>query len=109
MGDLSTFGDIKWLPTPSTFSVQSPQRILDANAKVAELIDAESHGWNRSLISSIFTKEESQAILNISLSPILPMDKLIWRGTTNGVFTVRSACHLGKQLLDNIGVEVQVE
>jgi hypothetical protein len=91
------------VPTPPTFSVQSLQRILDANAKVAELIDAESYGWNRSLISSIFTKEESQAILNIPLSPILLMDKLIWRGTTIGVFTVRNAYHLGKQLQDNIG------
>lgn len=29
----------KWLPTPTTYSVQSPIRILDEDARVLELID----------------------------------------------------------------------
>jgi hypothetical protein len=99
---IKKWGD-KWLPTLTMFSVQSPPRILDANAKGAELIDVESCCWKTDQISAIFTEEESKEILNIPLSPCLLMGKLIWRGTSSGVFTVRSAYHLGKELQDNLG------
>jgi hypothetical protein len=32
----------KWLRTLTTFSVQSPRKILEANAKVRELIDMDT-------------------------------------------------------------------
>ncbi|XP_040994373.1 uncharacterized mitochondrial protein AtMg00310-like [Juglans microcarpa x Juglans regia] len=48
----------KWLFSPSTFCVQSPISILDANSKVRELIDDVSKDWNEGLIKSIFNKEE---------------------------------------------------
>jgi hypothetical protein len=37
-------------------------------------------------------------ISNIPLSPYLPVDMLVWRGTSTGLFSVRSAYHLGKEL-----------
>jgi hypothetical protein len=36
-----------------------------------------------------------ETILNIPISPSLPKDRLIWRCTKNGEFSVRSAYHLG--------------
>jgi hypothetical protein len=44
-----------------------------------------------------FLVEEASVILNIPLSPLLPKDRLIWRGTKNEIFTVRSAYHLGME------------
>jgi hypothetical protein len=55
------------------------------------------------LLQTFFFEAEAKVILNIPLYPLLPHDRLIWRGTSSGVFTVRSAYHLGKELLDNIG------
>jgi hypothetical protein len=32
----------RWLPTPTTYMVQSPPSILDPNAMVSQLVDAET-------------------------------------------------------------------
>lgn len=39
--DIRIWGD-KWIPTPISFSIQSPQRILHVDAKVVELIDQDT-------------------------------------------------------------------
>jgi ribosomal protein L37AE/L43A len=65
------------------------------NSLVSALIDWDTKKWNRSLIEQYFLEEEREIILNIPLSPLLPKDKLIWRCTKNGDFSVRSAYHLG--------------
>ncbi|XP_041025384.1 uncharacterized protein LOC121265781 [Juglans microcarpa x Juglans regia] len=49
----------KWLLSPSTYCVQSPISILDANSKVRDLIDEDSKDWNEGLIGSIFNKKEA--------------------------------------------------
>jgi hypothetical protein len=65
--------------------------------RVSSLIDKNLKQWNNALITSIFLLEEVSAITNISLSLFLPRDRLIWRCTKNGDFTVRSAYHLGME------------
>jgi hypothetical protein len=37
-------------------------------------------------------------ILNMPLSPLQPRDRLIWRCTTIGEFTIRNAYHMGMEL-----------
>jgi hypothetical protein len=88
------WGD-QWLPKPSTFSVHSPRMHLPADSKVCDLIDRDTKRWNTSIIENNFLEEERETILNIPLSPFMPNDKLIWRCTKNGEFSVRSAYHLG--------------
>jgi hypothetical protein len=68
---INIWGD-RWLPTPSTFSVQSSLRCIPVNAKVVELIDLVSKSWKAELISTMFSTDEAKVILGIPLSPSLP-------------------------------------
>jgi hypothetical protein len=87
----------RWLPFPNTFRVQSPPRILDEYSTVSALIDVNSNWWNHTLMEQIFSDEELRAIQSIPVSATNQADILIWRGTTKGTFSVRSAYHIQKE------------
>jgi hypothetical protein len=96
---IKIWGD-RWLPKmgPMCYSFGS---VLSPDAKVSDLIDVSSKGWKCSLIDSSFPAYIANMIKNIPLCPSLPPDKIIWDGTSNGVFSVRSAYHLGWDLLQS--------
>jgi len=56
--------------------------------------------WDLSLLHELFQPKEVKVITNMPISPFLPPDRLIWQGTKNGSFSVRSAYHLGMELQD---------
>lgn len=87
------WGD-KWLPSPSTFQVQSPVNLLAHDARVSALINPISRWWDVHLIRSVFHPEEAEVICGMLLSPLKQPDKLIWSETRKGYFTVKSAYHL---------------
>jgi ribonuclease HI len=91
----------RWLPSPSSYLVQAPIQGLSAEAKVCELIDNDTRWWNTPLIQDIFPPEVAAKICSLALSPSGHQDKLVWRGTANGVFTVRSAYHLARETLSS--------
>lgn len=61
---------------------------------MSELIDQDSRKWNDGLISMIFLEDEAKIIRGIPISPLPSEDRIIWRGTKNGFFSVRSAYFL---------------
>jgi hypothetical protein len=61
------WGD-KWLPTQSSFAVQSPRKVLTENATVSELIDPNTKWWNTQLIVEIFISKEENIIVGLPLS-----------------------------------------
>jgi hypothetical protein len=91
----------KWLSKPTTYKVQSPRKILDNNARVSELIDQDTKRWKEDLIAEIFLEDEAKVIKSIPLSPFPSEDRLIWRGTKNGIFSVRNAYFLEMEKLAN--------
>ncbi|GLT60767.1 hypothetical protein SLA2020_335190 [Shorea laevis] len=68
----------KWLPIPRTYSVQSPRRLLAAEASVGELIDPDTKWWNAPLIKEIFSETKAEIICNIPLSRYMQKDVEIW-------------------------------
>lgn len=54
----------------------------------------ETREWKRDLISQIFKSEEVVVILSIPISEIGFENKLIWRPTKEGYFSVKSVHHL---------------
>jgi ribonuclease HI len=87
----------KWIPKPSSFSIQSPCTNLDRDEKVYALIDQHSREWKTQEIQAIFEKEEAEIICNIPLSKNDQPDKLVWRATPSGNYTVKSAYYLEKE------------
>jgi hypothetical protein len=71
--------------------VQYPRTVLGEDVRVANLIDDDTKFWNTQLLDTMFSPEEAKVIKGIPISPIQVKDRLIWRCTSNGVFSVRSA------------------
>jgi hypothetical protein len=82
-------------PAPDNICHSIPPWVLAHEAKVAELMDRELHGWNRGLLEDLFFPNEVKVILSIPINPNRE-DVLTWQGTKNGLFTVRSAYHMAK-------------
>ena len=94
--DVKIWGS-KWIPKPSSFSVQSPCSQFKRDEKVAALIEPQRKEWNTQVIQSIFKKDEAELICNIPMSKNSQPDKLVWRATQSGIFTVKSAYYLEKE------------
>ncbi|KAJ0017107.1 hypothetical protein Pint_10781 [Pistacia integerrima] len=84
----------KWLPSPSSFKIQSQCLGIDLKAKVATLIDPQSKSWKLDLLKDLFSESEVNTICQIPISVFYRPDKLVWRCSQNGLFSVRSAYHL---------------
>lgn len=67
----------RWLPTPSSFPIQSPVTILDKGAIVQGLIEPSTGDWNHYLINQIFNPLEAKLIRSLPLSLANVADKLI--------------------------------
>ena len=90
----------KWLPTPITYKVCSPQQDIGDFPMVSSLIDEETRHWKVDMVRSFFLPFEADTILNIPLSFNLPEDSIIWIGNKRGVFSVRSAYYVALQVVE---------
>lgn len=73
----------KWLPTPTTYKIQSVPIPQLEDSWVAMLINKDTKMWDLSLLHELFQPKEVKVIANMPISPFLPPDRLIWQGTKN--------------------------
>jgi ribonuclease HI len=83
----------KWLLGSPHFKVQSPVLESDPNMRVCDLIDEVSGWWKVGVIRELLLSSDVEAICNLAISPLWTPGKLVWTGTSNGCFSVRSADH----------------
>lgn len=88
----------KWIPQQSTFRPQSSTRFLPADTKVAMLIDHSTHQWNHSMIATRFNSTEAAISKRIRLNPYQKPDKMIWRCTPTGTFSIKIAYYLKAEM-----------
>lgn len=83
-----------WLPTLSTFKVQSPVKLLNQDETVSELISHHIRSWDAELIDQVMNEEEAKVICSLPLSRLGSEDKLIRGMSRSGLFNVKSAYYL---------------
>jgi hypothetical protein len=74
---------------------------MPIDATVSMLIDKDTGWWDHNVIDECFNEEEARAIKAIPLSCTNQEDRMIWSGTTNGLFSVKSGYHLAKEDLEH--------
>lgn len=71
---IKILGD-RWLPTPTSFEVQSPVKLLNKEATVDVLIDSSRGCWNYNLIKEVMNEIEAEIIRGLPLSKTGSMTK----------------------------------
>ncbi|KAG6678721.1 hypothetical protein I3842_14G094800 [Carya illinoinensis] len=89
----------RWLPQPSSYMVQGHGQIMDEEAMVSELIDENTRQWDREKILRLLGPSNAAVIQKIHVSTSGARDRLVWLGTKDGGFTVRSAYHMQRELI----------
>jgi hypothetical protein len=74
--------------------VLQPKEEINKEARVADLIDWTSKGWQTNRLRKLFDVGTFQAICQIPIGSINNSDVPIWNATSRGEFTMRSAYHL---------------
>ena len=88
----------RWLPTPSTFKVITPQVDIGDTPQVPSLIDPITRRWRLERLHQFFLPMDITAIMSIPLGHIPTEDKRVWVGNNNGILTVKSAYHIALNL-----------
>jgi hypothetical protein len=87
------WGD-KWIPNTSSHQLAVPTIPPLAESKVQMLIDRDSNWWNIPLLEQLFPLQIVEHICQIPIAPRSAEDRMIWSGSLNGQFSVRSAYHI---------------
>ncbi|KAB2635154.1 hypothetical protein D8674_025688 [Pyrus ussuriensis x Pyrus communis] len=100
-GDFAKIWDNHGIPYPSQFKVFSPKPSHYGLVFVNQFICPESHPWKVSLIRSLFTDVEFNAIVSMALSLQRPTDKLIWHYDKERHVDIDSHCVLCKGMVES--------
>lgn len=89
-----------WLKTSFTFKIVIPNLFLGHNLLVKDLIDAKTRSWKEEVLNSLFLPRDIDEIRSIYISSIPVDDILVWHYEHMGIFSVRSAYHMGMEFME---------
>ncbi|KAF5481661.1 hypothetical protein F2P56_002298, partial [Juglans regia] len=78
---------------------QTPINTLNHEARVATLIEEGSCEWKKDLVKAAFNENEAKIICSLPIIKRRASDRLIWRGSGKGGFTVKSAYYMETERL----------
>ena len=93
----------KWIPNYPTNKILHPVHGDVTDMLVADMINLNLHIWRSEEVMATFHREEAEAICQIPLSRRDVNDTIIWLHNSNGVFTVKSAYHVARNLGNRTG------
>ena len=87
-----------WLNKEPDFKATHPLQ-TPTPLKVAALINEEVRTWKVEMVNDLFTKTDASIITSIQLSKRSNPDKQIWRDSSIGLLTVKSAYYYARRVL----------
>ncbi|KAK8629910.1 hypothetical protein V6N13_078727 [Hibiscus sabdariffa] len=84
----------KWIPQLPSLSVSSPKPPLCTDVTVSRLILPDERRWNLGKLESLFSTEEVEAIISVPIGGEDTKDELIWSGSRNGQYSVKSGYYI---------------
>lgn len=60
---------------------------------VSSLLDRDNNAWKKDVFDVLFSEEDAQKFLKLSLLNTFDDDKLIWHLSQNSMYSVKSAYH----------------
>jgi ribonuclease HI len=90
----------KWVQPTLGYNLKRPIVGVNHEDRVSILIDQESRWWNVPKLQEMFSEVEVQTICKIPICPGGQSDQLVWGGTKNGMYTVRSGYHMKKEEME---------
>ena len=90
-----------WLKKPPSYKATLPRQVTPTSLLVADLLSEGGREWNFEGVRDIFSEEDAAIISGIHLSHRNIPDKLIWKDSSTGVFTVKSAYYVARRILCN--------
>ena len=87
-----------WLNKPPEYRATKPSQ-TPTPLKVVALINEDNRSWKMEMVKDMFTETDAAIITSTHLSKRCMPDKQIWRDSSIGMFTVKSAYFFARKVL----------
>ena len=89
----------RWIKIPPDFKVQWSGLANPIPLKVENLLLDDRRGWNMSMVREVLCEEDAGLVETIPLCKTSKPDRLIWIDFVTGMFTVKSAYYVARNIL----------
>lgn len=90
-GSQNNVWNMPWICNSPTLKPSTPPLLHYEDLTVNYLLNPDGNSWNIPLVQSLFNHSDAASIVSMPLFPRLHSDQRIWKLTTDGSYTVKSA------------------